>query len=79
MAAAQAALRIAAVPPPEPPQQGVVTEQSVLDPDSTSITPSAQTLNTTTKAVKKVVKKKLTAKERRERGVIIQFLPLCAF
>jgi DASH complex subunit DAM1 len=77
--AAQVALRAAAVPPPEPPQQSAVTEQSDLDPDSTSIAPSVQTVNTTAKATKKVVKKKLTAKEKRERGVTIHFLPLCVF
>lgn len=77
--AAQAALRAAARPPPEPPQQNAATEQSDLDPDSTSITPSAQAANTTAKVVKKVVKKKLTAKEKRERGVTIHFLSLRIF
>ena len=70
--AAEAALRAAAIPPPEPPKQSTA-EQSDLDPDSTSITPSSQAINTAAKVVKKVVKKKLTAKERRERGVTIHF------
>ena len=73
---AQAALSAAAVPLPDPPQQSAVTEESEQDPDSTSITPSVQTVNTAAKVAKKVVKKKLTAKERRERGVPIQFLDL---
>jgi len=48
-----------------------------MDPDSTSITPSVQAVNTTAKVAKKVIKKKLTAKERRERGVTIH--PLGGF
>ena len=73
---AQAALSAAAVPLPDPlPQQSAVREESEQDPDSTSITPSVQTVNTAAKVAKKV-KKKLTAKERRERGVPIQFLDL---
>ncbi|KAF9648466.1 hypothetical protein BDM02DRAFT_3144256 [Thelephora ganbajun] len=78
--AAQAALRTAAVPPPELPQQSATAEQSDLDPDSTSITPSVQVASTTAKAVKKVAKKKLTAKEKRERGLeiekVVNSLPL---
>ena len=76
--AAQLALRTAPVPAPDPPQQ-TAAEQSELDPDRTSITASVQTVNTTAKVGKKVVKKKLTAKERRERGVTIHFLLLDDF
>ena len=76
--AAQMALRTAPVPAPDPPQQ-TAGEQSDLDPDSASIATSVQTANTTAKVGKKAVKKKLTAKERRERGVTIHFLLLYDF
>lgn len=72
------ALRTAPVPAPDPPQQ-TAGEQSDLDPDSASIATSVQTANTTAKVGKKAVKKKLTAKERRERGVTIHFLLLYDF
>jgi DASH complex subunit DAM1 len=78
--AAQAALTAATIPLPDPPQQSAVTEQSELDPDSTSITSSVRAVNSSAKVVKKVVvKKKLTAKEKRERGVTIYFLSLSVF
>jgi len=77
--AAQMALRAVPVPAPDPPQQ-TTAEQSDLDPDPTSITASVQAANTTAKVGKKVVKKKLTAKERRERGLeiekVVNSLPL---
>ena len=77
--AVQAALRAAAIPPPRPPPQSVATEQPDQDPDSTSIAPSVQGANASSKVVKKVAKKKLTAKEKRERGVTIHLLSLTRF
>lgn len=74
--AAQAALKDAIASPPDPPQQSAATEQSDRDQGSTSIAPS---VNTAAKVVKKAVKKKLTAKERRERGVPIHFLSQNAY
>jgi len=78
--AAQTALAAALVPPPELLQQSAVTERSELEPGSTSIAPSVQAANTTAKVVKKAAKKKLTAKEKRERGLeiekVINSLPL---
>lgn len=62
-----------------PPQQSTATEQSDKDVDSTSIASSAQAVNATAKVVKKAAKKKLTAKERRERGVTIHFLSFFVF
>ncbi|KAF9788210.1 hypothetical protein BJ322DRAFT_1106223 [Thelephora terrestris] len=76
--AAQAALRAATPRPPDPPQQNTATEQSDHDQDSTSIGQSTQAVNTTAKTVKR--KKKLTAKEKRERGLeiekVVNSLPL---
>jgi hypothetical protein len=70
------ALRIAPVPAPDPRQQ-MAGEQPDLEPEPASITTQAG--NTTAKVGKKAVKKKLTAKEKRERGVTIHFLSLDEF